>query len=207
MIIDYQNHKSAYECYQCYLALKKHFSSSYDYFKYNGKVNASYDSFQKRNDKYYFYKLSNKKEYKNIILANMLAGNDYIGNIVHNEGHCVYILWRGRLESLSYNFTRDLYHLDEDFDSNFICEGGQHPKLLNLYHEGKVSLETMVILDDLVNFIPHWNKKINLQMIWNVVLFKMLKYKPFLHYDRAKMKKIVITAFGQNSKQNSYTGE
>ena len=48
--------KDAFEVYICYLAMKRHFTSSYDYFKYNGKVNARVDAFENRKDKFFFFK-------------------------------------------------------------------------------------------------------------------------------------------------------
>ena len=46
-----------FDAYKTYLALKRHFTSDYDYFKYNGKVRAGVESFLKRNDKFFFRKL------------------------------------------------------------------------------------------------------------------------------------------------------
>ena len=50
--------RTGYEIYIKYLALQKHFSTDYDYFKFNGRVKASVDAYQKRNDMFAFEKLS-----------------------------------------------------------------------------------------------------------------------------------------------------
>ena len=56
------------ECYKVYMAIRLHFiSKSYDYFKYNGKVKASNDSFYKRRDKYRFDHLCRQYNEKNIM--------------------------------------------------------------------------------------------------------------------------------------------
>ena len=47
-----------FECYSTYTALKLHFTSDYDYFKYNGKCNVTLSSFNKRKEKFFFKKLS-----------------------------------------------------------------------------------------------------------------------------------------------------
>ena len=44
--------KSGYLAYLKYLALQRHFTSNYDYHKFAGKVKASTDAYQKRNDMY-----------------------------------------------------------------------------------------------------------------------------------------------------------
>ena len=52
---------NGYEAYKLYLAIKLHFSTEdYDFIKHNGKVNCSLDSFTKRNDKYFFHRLSTR---------------------------------------------------------------------------------------------------------------------------------------------------
>ena len=52
---------NGFDVYKTYLAIKLHFTTTaYDYHKYNGKVNTSLEQFTKRNDRYFFYKLSNK---------------------------------------------------------------------------------------------------------------------------------------------------
>ena len=48
-----------FEAYLQFLALKLHFTSDhYDYFKYNGKHNASLESYDKRTDKRFFKRLA-----------------------------------------------------------------------------------------------------------------------------------------------------
>ncbi len=53
----------AIDAYKVYLGVKNHFTQdSYDWFKYNKKVNVTYDSFLKRKDKIFFAKLGNRKD-------------------------------------------------------------------------------------------------------------------------------------------------
>ena len=50
-----------FDVYKTYLAVKLHFASdTYDYYKYDGKVNAKLDTFTKRKDRYFFHKLSTR---------------------------------------------------------------------------------------------------------------------------------------------------
>ena len=48
--------ETGYNAYIEYLAIKKHFTSSYNYHKYNGKVNASFETFVQRRDAFFFQK-------------------------------------------------------------------------------------------------------------------------------------------------------
>lgn len=190
------NTKDAYEMYIYYLALKRHFTSSYDYHKYNGKINASITSFETRKDKFFFYKLSKRSDAKDFILANMV--NDpkiWIGDIVGEEGEKVFTEWTKKQQSLSYVFKTELGKLDEDFDSNLITKDGQHPKLLRLHTSGNVSKETLIIIDDLTNVFSYWSKKVLDKIIFPDILNTCNKYKPFLNYDKTKMKNILVAQF------------
>ena len=47
-----------FDVFKVYLAVKLHFTSNYDYFEYDGKVNCKLETFTKRNDRYFFHKLA-----------------------------------------------------------------------------------------------------------------------------------------------------
>ena len=190
------NTKDAYEMYVYYLALKRHFTSSYDYHKYNGKVNASITSFETRKDKFYFYKLSKRSDAKDFILANIVNNPKvWIGDMIGENGEKVFAEWKKRQQSLSYVFKSEMGKLDEDFDSNLTTKDGQHPKLLRLYTTGNICMETLIIIDDLTDVFSYWSKKILDNIIFPDILNTCYKYKPFLHYDKSKMKHILVTHF------------
>ena len=51
-----------------YLAIKLHFTTdTYNYDEYGGKVNCKLETFTKRNDRYFFHKLSKQYDEKNIV--------------------------------------------------------------------------------------------------------------------------------------------
>jgi hypothetical protein len=146
--------RDAYDTYITYLALQRHFTTSYDYFKYNGKVKATPDSFEIRKDKFQFYKLSKKKDSKNYILANILEKdkNIWVGDLLTNESEYIYLQWQKKIQSLSYHFKQDIKKMNDDFDSNFKVVDGQHPPVLNMYLGGEISLEVLIILNDILDF-------------------------------------------------------
>ena len=47
------------------------------------------------------------------------------------------------------------------FDDIFYVEEGQHPLLLKQHLAKKVSLETMCILEELLNYCKYWNDDID----------------------------------------------
>lgn len=189
--------QAAFELYMYYLALKRHFTTDYDFFKYNGKVRANQQSFENRKDKYQFYKLSRRKDAKEFILANMLFDPTlWIGDLLDNEkAEEVFNDWTKRQQSLSYMFKNDLSELNEDFNSNILVKDGQHPRLLQLYHMRRINLETLVIIDDLVNNFSYWERKISDPIMFPSINKLVSKYRPFLTYDRKKMKSILLDKF------------
>ena len=190
------NTNDAYQMYAYYLALKKHFTSSYDYHKYHGKINVPITSFETRKDKFFFYKLSKRSDAKDFILANLVENpNIWIGDMIGEKGDAVFMEWKKRQQSISYVFKSALSNLDEDFDSNLIVKDGQHPKLLRLHINRTVSKETLIIVDDLTNVFSYWSKKILDNIIFPDILNTCNKYKPFLEYDRIKMKSILVDMF------------
>lgn len=179
----------AYEIYSLYNALKQHFTStSYDYFKYNGKTNVSPTSFERRKDKYQFYKLSKRKDAKNFILSNIVQNPKvWIGDLRED----VYKDWMKRTQAFTRTVQVEIEDID-DLKSEIVVTNGQYPKLLHRYLSGQISLETLIALDDVIKFFNHWNKNLNDGIIWCDIYTLCRKYRPFLHYDRERIRNLII---------------
>lgn len=189
--------QDAFSIYIYYLALKRHFTTDYDFFKYNGKVRSSQQAFENRKDKFFFYKLSKRKDAKEFILANMIAEPTlWVGDMLDNErAEQIFQEWEKRQQSLSHVFQNDLSELNEDFNSNLLVKDGQHPYLLKLYNMRRVNIETLVIIDDLVGNFSYWEKKIADPIIFPSINRFVGKVRPFIKYERPKMKSILISKF------------
>ncbi len=189
----------AFDAYKRYLALKNHFSSkTYDFFKYNGAVRAKRESFETRKDKYFFQKLAKHKDITNYLVSLFVYGNKdmWIGDMVRNEeSEQLYQKWQRVRQSLSYVFMSDLEKFNEDLVSSFVVDNGQHPHALRLLLQNEIHIETFIILNDLLRFVPSWNKGIDEKIIWPEVRQKCKKYHPFVEYDKEKCKKIVLDKF------------
>lgn len=184
-----------FDAYKTYVALKNHFNSkTYDYFKYNGRCKASKQSFDKRNDKYFFQKLSKQKNIVDFLVANIVYGdNIWVGDVINNtEAEKCYREFLKVRESLSYIFKNDLDKFGDPFLDSFLVDDGQHPKALKLYLEKEIHLETLIILNDLSCFMKHWNRKIEDTVVWPMIYNKCKKLRPFLQFDNERMKKIVV---------------
>jgi hypothetical protein len=185
--------EDAFRSYIEYLALKRHFTTkSYDYHKYNGKVKASFDAFQTRRDVFFFYKLSKNPDRHELVLSNMIKNpNIWVGEILEETAEEVYKSWKKRIDGLTYHFQQDLKQLDEDYKANFVVSNGQHPKLLSLFLQQKVSLETFTILTNLSNVFDYWNEKVVDKIVAGDKILLSRKYFPFLELDCKKFSAII----------------
>jgi hypothetical protein len=189
---------SAFECYKEYLALKNHFSKQeYDYFKYNGKLKVSPDTFNSRKDKLFFQKLAKHPDVHNFLVANLSKNEKaWIKDLAYSEdAEKTYKDWLKRNQSLTYVLKNELQYLVPNFDLNFMSHGSDHPSLLKLYLGGYVSLETLCILLHLTKAKKHWDSKMEYDLVYQDVKLKIEKYTPFIKYDKEKVKNIVIDFF------------
>ena len=180
-----------YDAYTMYLGLKMHFTQDkYDYIKYNGKVRANPLSFDTRKDKYFFYKLSKKEDLLNFYVSNMLEKpNIWAGDLLQEKSEKIYQDWLKKQQGLTYHFETQTRNLFPDFNENLLVTNGQHPKLYKMFRQGYISIETLLILNEILNFFPHWNKEISDPVLWPSTYKLAMKYKPFLEFNKEKCKK------------------
>lgn len=190
---------TGYETFELYQALKLHFTQeSYDYFKYNGKTNISVTSFENRKDKYHFYKLSRKftvkEELIDFLVANLVEDNNiWVGNLLQEDADNRYLKYKKVLQSLSYTFEndcRDLFDGVEDPNS-VIKTNGDYPVLLTKALRKEIHIETLVLLNNVLGFVPMWSKKITDTIHWPNYRMKVMKFASFLPKDNVKYKLIL----------------
>lgn len=183
--------------YMDYLALRNHFNTDwYDYIKYGGKTKANLDSFQSRKDRVFFEKLAKHRDPHGLMLANFVKSPKVWARDLAYSEECEqnYIEWLKRTQALTNTVRSELSKLDEQFDSNFVVEDGQHPTLLRLYCASEVSAETLCTLVDLTKCFKHWCT-MDGDVVWDEVKRLLIKYTPFVKYDRDKVKRVVVDFF------------
>ena len=159
----------AFDAYQHYLSMKLHFErDAYDYFKYNGKTNATFSAFEKRKDGFHFTKLTRKLSDDQIVeyyVANFIRGKKWIGDFDKRN----WTQHKKVIQSVEYNFENDFEKLltnAEKFDILFKCDNGNHPKLVKAYLGKKISLETLVILEKLLQYRQKFDNQIIDPYVW-----------------------------------------
>jgi hypothetical protein len=181
---------SAFEAYKDYVALKNHFTKpSYDYLKYNGKTGVKHSSFVNRKDKIFFEKLAKRPDYHDFLIANLSENPKlWIRDLAYSEeADKVFVSWKKRQQSLTYNFKREFWKI---FDEPKL--EGYHPAALRLYLASEISLETLCIFVNSHGILENWDSKLEYDPIWEEIRMKIVKYTPFIRYDKDKMMQIMI---------------
>ena len=190
-----------FESFKLYNALKLHFESDgYDAFKYNFKTNVKATSFLKRKDKYFFAKVARQyeKDMMGYYVSNFKNDVSYVGDMINTYGENNYSEHKRIQESIHRVFAVDINILSEqnvDFDKLFESEDGQYPLVTRLWISEEISLETVVILNSILGFIPRESGKISDTIMWPNIKRKIEKYTPFVNFNEIKCKNLLQKGF------------
>ena len=186
---------NGYDLYCTYQAIKLHFTSEqYNFFHYDGKTRVSVEAFQKRRDKFLFHRLARKyrdEEMVPFLVANFVHSDDnWTKSLLEEEAEETYRNWKRITDSMTKVYEEDLRKIatKDNFNELFKVEDGQFPKLLVLFMQNDVTLETMVILNNIFDFIRIWDKKISDDIIYPKISRKIRKYGSFLNVNVDKYK-------------------
>ena len=190
-----------FKAYRYYLALKLHFTSDkFNVFENRGNVKGSREAFNARNDRYIFEKLARKfnndRDIIQFFVANFAYGNEsaiYAGQEADDNLN----EWNRRKQSITKIFIDDLATLltyveinklptSSIFDFNF----NEYPAALKMFLGGKISIETLVIINELDHIVEHWLDNPTVQHIWSNELLRIKKLIGFVKYDKDKLRKI-----------------
>ncbi len=204
------SNEKTFNAWITYQAINAHFTREYDYFKYNGKLNMTYDSMEKQ-----FDKLANKKggwslhrtmfnelgksfEHKEDLIFFYLSQftNDITYPSIFDSD--LYDEYKERMNNFHFHLKRDIEeiikYMDEyckTFDDLFVAEKVNHPPILKLGLSRSISVETFTTLDIILNFLPQMEKKL-IDPASKDFIKLVRNYKPFLSINVEKEKKIIM---------------
>ena len=189
------------DVYLMYCAMKAHFGKTdYNFIKYGGKSRVSRNSFFKRKDRYFFVKLSKKykteNEIRNYFVANfMMEQRGYVANF--NDEN--YEKWQNRQNNFHDIFVNEIQPMIQDFNSLFEIKKSEHPKLMKEYLGKRISLETLIILDELVEYSKKWNEHLKDDLLWPDLKKLMNNYKWFLTFDKKQYRINLLTMIKESN--------
>ena len=117
----------------------------------------------------------------------------WIGTLLLNEAEENYFKRTKVLQSLAYTFENDCKNVFEDVDNpnDVLKTDGDYPILLKRSLHKDIQIETICILDKLLNFTKMWNKKIIDSIRWPDYSLKIDKYASFIPFNSVKYKLIL----------------
>jgi len=130
---------------------------------------------------------------KNFYISNFIADNGkWVGDMTTATGEENYKSWQKRNQSLTYQFENDLSYLFDKYKPvDLIRVSDGYPKLLQELMEGNICIETLVIMNSIMGFLPMWKEKIQDDIIWPNYEMRIAKYTPFVQYQEQKCKEIL----------------
>jgi hypothetical protein len=173
-----------FEVYRLYLALKLHFTKKdYNITKTKGAVRASQNAFLKRKDLTAMRKLARdykRREIIDLLVANFVSGDKW-GGVFDANAKETYEIWKSRKQKLDYIFEQDIAKIElemeqESIANPFTSEDGYHPLIYRLYFGHLISIETLVVLDKIYNYVTMDSDDIFLEDVSMLVK----KYRPFV---------------------------
>ena len=172
--------KEGFECYKLYLAMQRHFSSSYDFFQYNGKVKANSESYSKRPDVFAFEKLAK-------IIPNDELIDFFLPHFLENPKEWIRNMTKGNLEryratikNLPTKFREDLQRIKMEGPQKVMAVGGDIPLIHRLAIKDEISIETLILIDWLVPFIDDHAERVAVPFVFPEHIKKLQNYRPFL---------------------------
>lgn len=184
---------NGYTAYQIYLSLKLHFTNdSYDATKYGFKTSSKESTFSRRKDRFFFERIGRKYKETDVVIdyftANFLVGVKWIGDMREEN----YSKYEKRMQSLSYEFEKDLRTLSEQCDSfDQICTTTIP---LDCLLADEISAETIAIIDLLVNNLKRLKKDISDPLgMYTEQIENILKYKLLLSRRNIPAEKLAKT--------------
>lgn len=172
--------REGYDAYIMYLALQRHFSTDYDFFKFNGKVKASKEAYGKRNDMFSFEKLGKiipRKDWVDFFVCHFLENpKEWIRNMTKQNLES----YQSKLMLFPKRFKEDLEAISMRGASNVMAVNEDIPIIHKMTMDGTISLETLCVLDKIYPFLEKHEEQVAVPFAFPEHIKKAKKYKPFI---------------------------
>ena len=208
-MIEDNKYRNLEKYFRLYYAIRLHFTTNYDFFKYRGKTR-KFGNLDSKRGKNFIFRLEKKygDEFANFLVcmfASIKKEDVRLECLLTSENEKIYDKWKTRMQSLPYHFEQDLLFLrdlDIPFNDLFKCsvirngvKSKSHPLILKHYIKNDINLETLIIIDITLGYFNHWDSVMGDDFLWKELHFKIKKYKPFLSISRDRYKEILKKVF------------
>ena len=117
--------------------------------------------------------------------------------LLGNQAEENYSQWKKNKQSITRVFDQELkkcLDIYNSFGIMFLKESeSKHPPIVTLIQQGKLSIESAVILDHYLNWIDYVNREAELydSWVWPRISKRLRKCQPFIKFDEDKCKNIL----------------
>ena len=183
---------SPYKFFKIYMAVKLHFTTSYDIFKYGGKSHTiKRETFEDRPDRHKFVWLGERFHSDDHALRfcvfNFAERDDWLF-MQFIELNDVYLRHEAFYSAFNVNFKKDYDYINDIkrgkglsfHDLTSRTRSGNKAPLLQLLLQGFVSLEFVSILDARYAFSDKWLSENSLDPLVQDAVKRIKKYEPFI---------------------------
>jgi len=176
--MDEPTQMDAWGLFKVHHAVRLHFTTDYDYFKYNGKTSYKREAFEHRKDKHSYTKMKRIFEYHDYkhmeyyIAWLFFTRNEWVTTDVINTEQLKFDLeWKEYSNNRVANFAKDYQrYLD------------QTPEMI--FHKlivGDLHWATILVLDKFIGLAQTLNQSLNGRYLWDQRYAKLAKFAPFYH--------------------------
>lgn len=188
---------SGFDIFKIYCAVKSHFNGSFNIAKYGLRTSVTFKSFEKRSDKVFFERLASKlpkDECYQMFVSNFAANPNALSyELAGSNAYDFYLKHSGFLDVFSSNFTSEISGIFELLNKNgktlkdlFNCNG--QPVILQLVLRNNISIETFIVLNRLLKFVPVLDKHLDDDLIWHNFRSKVMAYDSILNVETEILK-------------------
>lgn len=182
-----------FKAFKYYTALKLHFTTpKFNVFSNRGHVKGSYDKFLNRNDHRIFEALARRfsdKDFIQYVASNFMYGHP---DMIYDATDAMtnYKEYQRRKQSITKIFSDDLQTI-VDSGAHYNFSGFKIPDVIQLLMSNKITLETVVILNDKNHFVDQMKQSV-VALLLGDELLRIEKARGFVKYDEEKIKPLYI---------------
>ena len=184
--------RQGYEAYKLYLALQRHFSTNYDFEKYNGKVNVSIEAYQKRNDMFSFEKLVKIMQGEDLTDFYICHFIDNPKCWIRNMSKMGYEQYKSKLKNFGSVFKEDMFLLKQYNPSDLISVGSDIPTIHQLAISKKINLETLITMDQFFPFIDKHAEEVKVPFVFPDHIKLLQNYRTFFKHKVTDIHKDIM---------------
>lgn len=192
-----------FKAFKYFTAMRLHFTNpTFNVFENRGRVKGSFSAFMNRNDRLLFDRLARKyddKEFIKFCAANFMYGH---GEMIYESQQAEnnYKEFQKRKQAITKVFSDDCHRILNS-KAKYTIVDTDIPDVLKLFLGSKITIETMVILNNMDGIVEKYRKNNQLVTMFGPELLRIEKSTGFVKYDTYKIMNVYMQ-FLEDVKEN-----